>query len=156
MPTESHTTDDRPVLACVFTLLGGLLMLVSGPGMFAMMRRGMYSWGNPGGHMAGRWMNSHGFFCNLMPGYASGYMPGHLWAWLALLTGGWVLVASLVMLARPDSYAGWGITVIVSATVALLMGVGGLLGVALAIMGGILAITYKPVTTPAGVSHNAQ
>jgi hypothetical protein len=156
MPAESHTTDHRPILASIFTVLGGLLMLASGPWMSAMMRHGMYSWGNPGRHMAGRWMNSHGYFCNWMPGYASGYMPGHLWTWLALLTGGGVLVAGIVMLARPDSHVGWGITILVSAAVALFMGAGGLLGVALAIIGGILAITYKPVTTPAGVSHNAQ
>jgi len=156
MPTETLTTDDRPIPAFVFALLGGLLMIASGPEMYAMMQRGMDGWSNPGGHMAGRWMNNHGLFCNLMPGYASGYMPGHLWPWMTLLAGGLILVAAIVILARPESRGGWGITIIVAATAALLVGSGGLLAAALAITGGILALTWKPASTSAGASHSTQ
>ena len=157
MPTEPHTTtDDRPVLAFVFTLLGGLFMLVSGPGLTAMMRRGMYGWANPGGHETGRWMPGHGFLCNLMPGYGSGYMSAHFWPWLGLLAGGVILAAAIVILARPESRSGWGITIIVSAALALLLGSSGLLAAALAIIGGILALIWKPASSFAGASHNTQ
>ena len=127
----------RPVAAFIFSLLGGLWMLVAGLGRTGWMRMPDGGWGHHGGSWRGGWMHQNGLLCGSMPFDA-------WWPWVGLLTGVLIVTAAIVLLASPAHRAGWGITIIVAAVVGLLLGTGGLIAAVLAIVGGVLALTWNP------------
>lgn len=96
----------------------------------------MHGWPDHGGRWSGGWMHSQGLVCNFAPDY--------WWPWLGALLGVLIIVGAASLFARPALRVGWGITIIVAAAIGFLMGTGGLLAALLAVIGGILALTWKP------------
>ena len=133
MTADQHQTDDRPTIAFVLALFGGLWMLASGVGMYGGMGHGR-------GVHDGRWpvggMHSQGVICNIAPDY--------WWPWLGLLAGALIMVGAAVIFAHPALHVGWGVTIIVATVIGFFFGTGGLLAVTLAVTGGILALTWRP------------
>jgi len=137
----------RPVAAFVICLIAGLWMLGMGGmamGWGAHMAR--YGWGVAGMHEgahSGDWGPWHGWMWQhhqLMHGYGGGM----LWGWIALAAGATVVAAALVFYSRPSAARSWGIVVLVASGVDLLAGAGGFLAAILGIVGGILAVTWRP------------
>ncbi|MEM0384093.1 MAG: hypothetical protein QXS57_00370 [Candidatus Caldarchaeum sp.] len=129
------TAAEKPTAAFILSLAGGVLILAGGVfGLTAwMMWGGMAYWGGWRG-MMGPWM---------MMGW---WMP---WAWSALsLTGlfsGIAVIASALMLqSRPNQAQTWG-ALILAFSIISIFGMGGfIIGALLALVGGILALTWKP------------
>jgi hypothetical protein len=132
--------------AFVLSLIGGLLILLGGAfgsmiGMFGFsgMMGGFQGMGGMMGGMGG-----------MMGG---GFAPGGTWfglmmglGVLGVVSGVIVLVSALMLNSRPNERMTWGTLILAFSIVALFSGsMGGFgLGSILGIVGGILAITWKP------------
>ncbi|MEM1946119.1 MAG: hypothetical protein QXF95_03785 [Candidatus Caldarchaeum sp.] len=123
---------EKPTAAFILSLVGGVLILAGGLfGLTAwMMWGGMAYWGGMMG-----------------PGMMMGWwMP---WAWSALpfigLVSGIVVIASALMLqSRPSQAHTWGALILAFSMISI-FGMGGfIIGALLALVGGILALTWKP------------
>jgi hypothetical protein len=69
---------------------------------------------------------------------------------LGLLVGGLTLLVGILMLAFPSGHVTWGVLAIVLAVVSIPFALGGLIiGFLLTLLGGILALAWKPPQEPA-------
>ncbi len=134
--------EDRPVGAFVVSLIAGLWMLAMG-GMMGWGYMGSRGWsgnmyaGGPGAGGAYNWMWAHHQWMH-------GYGGGVLWFWLGTAAAILVLVGAFAMYARPATAPRWGVVVLISSCVALLGGAGGLFAGILGMVGGALAMAWKP------------
>lgn len=149
MMNDANTqSTGRPIAAFIFSLLGGLWMLGAGLGRAGGMHMSDGGWGNRGGAWRGGWMHQNGLLCGSIPFDA-------WWPWVGLLTGAIIVTAAIVLLASPDRRAGWAIAIIVAAVVGLLFGTGGLIASILAIVGGILALTWSPTQSQTTAANSS-
>jgi hypothetical protein len=117
-------------VAFVFSLIGGILIVLGGFVSFFWASQGDWWYG-----MMGHWMM--GDF-----GYESGMMFG--FSLMALVSGILVIVGAIMLNARPQERVAWGIIVLIFSIVSL-MGMGGFfIGALLGIVGGALALSLKP------------
>ena len=129
------TNDERPtaafilsLVAGVFIILGGGMMSLFGYGFMGMMGRNG-SWGG----MMGR-----GFG---MMGFAFGMM-----GFLGLIFGVIVIISALMLNSKPQEHTTWGTLILIFSVISIFgSAMGGFgIGLILGIIGGILAITWKP------------
>ena len=129
------TNDERPtaafilsLVAGVFIILGGGMMSLFGYGFMGMMGRNG-SWGR----MMGR-----GFG---MMGFAFGMM-----GFLGLIFGVIVIISALMLNSKPQEHTTWGTLILIFSVISIFgSAMGGFgIGLILGIIGGILAITWKP------------
>ncbi len=128
-------TTEKPTAAFVLSLLGGLWMLTMG--------LWMWSWTPAGADEAWGW----GMGGMMGPG-GVGWMWGHgllgWWPWFGLVAGLVVLVGAAMLYARPESAPTWGLVIVVASALNLFLGMGGFLASVLGILGGALAMSWKP------------
>lgn len=74
---------------------------------------------------------------------------------VALLFGLIILVGAFMLRSKPQSSKTWGIVILLLAIISLVGGGGFFIGFILALIGGILAITWKP-PTPTQTAWGAQ
>jgi|SRR3972149_1463483 len=121
------------LVAGVFIVLGGVMISVIGYGSWGMMGDyGGYRWGG---------MMSPGFG---MMGSAFGIV-----GILGLIFGAIVIISAIMLNNKPEQHSTWG-TLIVLFSVLSIFGsaMGGFgVGLVLGLIGGILAITWKPTQT---------
>jgi len=125
---------DRPttafiisLVAGIFIILGGSMMSLLGYGFMGMMGR----YGGFGGMMG------PGFG---MMGFAFGMM-----GILGLVFGVIVIISAIMLNSRPNEHSTWGTLILVFSVLSIFGSAGGLgVGLILGIIGGILAITWKP------------
>lgn len=115
---------EKPTTAFVLSLLAGLWMLATGAMMYG------FSWG-PGS--MGGWMWGHG-----MMGF------GYWWPWFGLIAGVVVLIGAAMLYSKPEQSQGWGIVILIASALNFLMGMGGFLAGALGVIGGALALSWRP------------
>ncbi|MEM1943069.1 MAG: hypothetical protein QXO30_03015 [Candidatus Caldarchaeum sp.] len=126
------TVGEKPTAAIILSLVGGVFILAGG-------LLGVAVWMMWGGMMGG--------WGGVMGPWMMGWMMP--WAWSAFstigLVSGLIVIASALMLQnRPNQAQTWGAVILASSTVSL-FGMGGfLIGALLAILGGVLALTWKP------------
>jgi hypothetical protein len=129
------TNEERPtaafilsLVAGVFIILGGGMMSLFGYGFMGMMGRNG-SWGG----MMGR-----GFG---MMGFAFGMM-----GFLGLIFGVIVIISALMLNSKPQEHTTWGTLILIFSVISIFgSAMGGFgIGLILGIIGGILAITWKP------------
>ncbi len=147
-------TEKRPTAAFVISLLAGIFILLGG-GMMSMMSSLIGSYGGYGGYggMMGGY-GGYGGFGGMMNGY-NGFGYGMmrslgfgfgLMGILGLVFGIIVIVSALMLNNRPKEHKTWGILILVFSVLSVfgsIMGGFGI-GLLLGIVGGILAITWKP------------
>lgn len=141
MEEEKKRNANRPTAAFVVSLIAGLWMLfAAGMGGMEHMRghgwggRMMDGWGHGGGY---GWMWRHH---QMMHGYGG----GTLWGWTGIVAGALVLLGAIFLYARPSTARGWGVVILVASAFAILSGAGGFLAGVLGLIGGALAVTWKP------------
>lgn len=126
-------SSQKPETAFILSLIGGILMLLSGLA---------YSfWFNNGGSYFGGMMGSYN---GMMGGFGNmlGFMEGY--SLVGLVAGIVVLVGALMLNSRPADHMTWGIIIVVFSAISLL-GMGGFfIGAALGIAGGALALSWRP------------
>jgi len=153
--------SEKPTAAFVLSLLGGIFILLGG-GMTSMMGLwfGAYQ-GQYGGMMSGyNGYGGYGWMFNMMNGYGYGMMRGlgmvfGFMGILGLIFGIIVIVSAVMLYSRPTQHSTWGVLILIFSVLSLFGSMMGGLGVGLilGIIGGVLAIIWKPPasTTPQNV-----
>ena len=160
-------TDEKPTVAFVLSLIGGIFILLGG-GMMSMfspyglggmmrgysgyggMMNGYSDYGGSGGNgwyggMMGRYLSSPGF--GMMGGY--GYGLGGIFGLAAIVFGIVVVVSAVMLYNKPIEHSKWGLLILIFSVLSVFgsamagFGVGLILGV----LGGVFALTWKPPTT---------
>lgn len=132
------TVRERPTAAFVLSLIAGLLIL-AGSGL-AMGSSGQPSY-YYGGMMGGYAGMMNGYY-GMMGGYGSGWFYGL--AAIGLISGVIVLAGAVMIYNNPGKASGWG-TLILAFSIVSLFGMGGFfIGAVLGVVGGSLALTWKP------------
>src|SRR5208283_5054207 len=147
-------SEKRPTAAFVLSLLAGIFIIIGG-GVRYMMSSLIGSYGGYGGFggMMGGYGGYGGFggMMNGYNGYGYGMMRGlgfgfGLMGIIGLVFGIIVIVSALMLNNRPKEHKTWGILILLFSVLSVLgimmsvFGIGALLG----IIGGILAISWKP------------
>jgi hypothetical protein len=126
----TNTSEEKPAVAFVLSLLAGMWMLAMGGWMLSWSPNGNWDWGM-GGMMGSGWMWGHGLI-------------GIWWPWVGLVAGIVVLVGAAMMYARPGSAPAWGVVIVIVSALNLFFGMGGFLASTLGIIGGALALSWRP------------
>lgn len=119
-------TTEKPIVAFVLSLLGGLWMLAAGG-----MRCG-FGWNGMMGSRQDMWMWGRG-----MHGY------GLWWPWESVFAGVIVLIGAVMLYAKPEQHRTWGVVILVVSALNFFAGMGSLLAGALGVIGGVLAVSAK-------------
>jgi len=138
--------SDKPTAAFALSVIAGILITLRG-GIVTMM--GSFI-GNRGGYGFGGMMNGYGYGYGMMRGLGIGFGFTGL---LTVLFGIIVIISALMLHSHPYQHTTWGILIVIfsaSSTFGMMTGLG--IGLILGIVGGILAIVWKPPTQPA--SHS--
>jgi hypothetical protein len=137
---------EKPSLAFVLSLIGGVLILLGG-GMRLMIGFIGFPYGFGFGMMGGGWggMMSYGF-----PGYGYGWMEGlgGLFGILGLIFGVIVVISAIMLNSKPQEHMTWGILIAIFSVLSIFGGaMGGFgIGLILGLIGGALAVIWKPTT----------
>jgi hypothetical protein len=124
--------ERQPTAAFVLTLLAGLWMLGTGGMMFGM-GPGFVDGG-------GSWMWGHGMMRGMM-----GMAGFGAWSpWFGALAGVILLIGAVFLYTRPAQSRTWGLVVLIVAALNVLLGMGGLVASTLGVVGGALALAWKP------------
>jgi len=129
------TETEKPTAAFLLSLIGGIFILLGG-GVTSMF-------GGFGGLMGG--------FGGMMGSRYSGYgMMGGLgfglFGILGLIFGVIVIISALMLNSKPQEHSTWGTLIVIFSVLSIFGGMMGGFGVGLilGLIGGILAITWKP------------
>lgn len=127
--------ERKPVAAFVLSLLAGLWMLMSGLMGYAWGPSMMGGWMR-GAHMRGGWIWYHGMMRDVAPML--------WWPWFGLIAGLVILIGAVMLCRKPGQSRGWGIVIVVLAALNVFLGMGGFLASVLGLIGGTLAIAWRP------------
>lgn len=145
--------QEGPTIAFVLSLIGGVFILLGGGMMwmfgsygFGGMMGGMMGFGGYGGMMGS------GFGMMGYPGY--GMMGGlgfGLFGVLGLVFGAIVIISSIMLNSKPREHGTWGVVIVIFSVLSIFGGAMGGFGVGLifGLIGGVLAITWKPTAIQA-------
>lgn len=131
-----------PGTAFALSLIGGILMLVSG-GLSSMW---FMSGSQDFGGMMGGFGGMMGGYGGMMGGFGVpfGFMSGL--SLLGLVSGILVIIGALMLNTRPAEHGTWG-TIILIFSIISLLGMGGFfIGAILGIIGGALALSWRPAS----------
>jgi hypothetical protein len=143
------TEVEKPSLAFVLSLIGGILILLGG-GMMLMIGSfwfpGPYGFGMMGGFRGWGGMMGYGF-----PGYGYGFMGGlgfGLFGILGFIFGAIVVISAIMLNSKPQEHTTWGILIAIFSALSIFGGaMGGFgIGLILGLIGGVLAVIWKPAT----------
>ncbi len=133
------TDEEKPTAAFILSLVGGIFILLGG-GMMSMLGSymGQYGWGMMGGYGGWGGMMGPGFG---MMGLAFGAL-----GFLGLIFGAIVIISAIMLNSKPEQHSTWGTVIIIFSVLSIFgSAMGGFgLGLVLGLIGGILAITWKP------------
>jgi hypothetical protein len=133
------TDEEKPTAAFILSLVGGVFILLCG-GMMSMIGSyiGQYGWGMMGGYGGWGGMMGPGFG---MMGFAFGALGV-----LGLIFGAIVIISAIMLNSKPEQHSTWGTVIIIFSVLSIFgSAMGGFgIGLVLGLIGGILAITWKP------------
>jgi CDP-diglyceride synthetase len=130
--------NQGPITAFILSLIGGILILITGiVGLAWFGAAGPY-WGGFGGWMSGMMGGYHGFFGGGEYGFFA------VLSLLGLVSGVLIIVGAIMLRSRPQDHLVWGVLILIFALVSFADMGGYLIGALLGIAGGALAISYRP------------
>jgi len=129
---ESQSESTRkPTAAFVLSLIAGLWML----GTRGMMAG--FGWNLA---MRSQWMWGPGMIRGM-----GGLIPVLFWGpWFGIIAGIVVLAGAVILYGHPSKAQGWGVVILIVSVLNLMVGMGGFLPGVLGIIGGALAIAWRP------------
>ena len=129
------TNEERPTAAFILSLVAGVFIILGG-GMMSLFGDGFMGMNGRNGSWGG--MMGPGFG---MMGFAFGMM-----GFLGLIFGVIVIISALMLNSKPQEHTTWGTLILIFSVISLFgSAMGGFgIGLILGIIGGILAITWKP------------
>ncbi len=128
-------TDNSMMIAFVLSLIGGILILLSGIIILTFGAAFM------GGMMGG-------YYPGMMGGYRG--FGGAVTSVLLVMGIGGIVIGAIMILGsfmlrtRPETHTTWGIVILILSIVSFIEGGGFFIGAILGIVGGILAMVWKP------------
>ena len=134
----------EPTVAFILSLIGGIFILLGG-GMMSMM--GSFGYGM---------MNGYSSYGGMMGGYGWGYGPGFgmmrgygyfgMFGLVELIFGIAVIVGAIMLHHNPAEHSKWGLIILIFSILSIFgSAMGGFgVGLVLGVIGGILALTWKP------------
>jgi len=137
---------EKPTVAFILSLLGGIFLLLRGSMVFMTrwygfggMTNGYWGWG---GMMDRYWGYAPGV--GMMGAYGFGRMLGIV----GILFGVVVIIGALMLHNNPSQHTTWGLVIVIFSALSIFGGaMAGLgIGFVLGLIGGILALTWKPPT----------
>jgi hypothetical protein len=135
------STKQGVTLSYVISLVGGLIVLIFSLVNLLYFGFGSSTSGNFGSFMRGAMDGYHNFMGN----YASSTGFFTAVSVVSLVCGVIMVIAALVLRVHPQEHVMWGIVIVVFSAVSF-VGMGGyFVGAAFGILGGALALTYKPI-----------
>ncbi len=132
---------EKPTAAFILSLVAGVFILLGG-GVMSMMGSYFGQYGSQYGMMGREWgwggMMGTGFG---MMGFALGAMGV-----LGIIFGVIVVISALMLNSRPEQHSTWGSLIVLFSVLSIFgSAMGGFgIGLILGLIGGILAITWKP------------
>ena len=130
--------ENRPTLAVILSLIGGIFMLLGGAMFYFFIYTGFDMTGMYRGMMDGYW----GMMGNF--GFPFGFMMN--FSLIGLVSGVLLIISAVMLNVRPSEHSIWGIIVLVFSVISLL-GMGGFfVGAILGIIGGAFALSWRPST----------
>lgn len=138
--------QETPTTAFVISLIAGILDLISG--IMYLLTGATFPNGLMGGYYPGMRRMMGGYYGGMMGGYpGSAESLSSFMAFLGvigIICGIIILIGAFMLYSGRASYGTWGIVILVLSIVGLLGGGGFLIGAILGIVGGILAIQWRP------------
>jgi hypothetical protein len=132
------SNEKKPTVPFVLSLIAGILTLIGG---LTVAYVGLWRF-----EFMGRVMRRHGYAYAAAPGYFSPFIS--LTGMLGIIFGLIVIVGAIMLNRRPAQHTTWGILILIFSILSIFGGLGGyLVGLILGIVGGALAIAWKPPTT---------
>jgi hypothetical protein len=142
------SNEDKPMVAFILSLIAGILILIGGVNSMAFMGMGGY------GMMGGGWMGGYGMMGHMMGGgwtdggygmMGQGYYMYAGLSLLVLISGIIVIIGAVMLQSKPQQYSQWGILILIFSIISILGGYGLVIaGLILGVIGGIMALTWKP------------
>ena len=130
------------MLAFVISLVGGLILLVFSLVNLVWFGSGAPSWGGFGDYIR----SIVGDYHNFMGNYAASTGFFTAISIVSFVCGVIVLMSALVLRIHPQEHVLWGVVIVVFSAISF-VGMGGyFVGAIFGIVGGALALTYKPLT----------
>jgi Family of unknown function (DUF6114) len=135
------STRQGVTLSYVMSLVGGLIVLVFSLVNLVWFGSGASTVGGFGSYMRGAMDGYHNFMGN----YASSTGFFTAVSVVSLVCGVIVVFAALVLRVHPEEHVIWGIVIVAFSAVSF-VGMGGyFVGAGFGIVGGAIALTYKPL-----------
>jgi hypothetical protein len=135
------STRQGVTLSYVISLVGGLIIFIFSLVNAVYFGSGASTSGAFGSFMRGAMDGNH----NFMGGYASSTGFFTAVSVVSLVCGVIVIFGALVLRMHPEEHLIWGIVIVVFSAISF-VGMGGYFaGAAFGILGGALALTYKPI-----------
>jgi hypothetical protein len=141
------TEEERPTTASVLSLISGVLIILGG-GMMSLFSYWLWG-GYPGGY--GGW--GYGMMGPGMMGYPGYGMMGWtgfgFFGILGVIFGAIIIISAIMLNRSPREHATWGTLIVIFSVISIFGGaMGGFgIGLVLGLIGGVLAITWKPTET---------
>jgi hypothetical protein len=128
--------ENRPNLAVILSLIGGILMILSGA-IFSMF--GFTGFGMMGGYrgMMGGYWGMMGSF-----GFPFGFMM--FFSLIGVVSGVLVIIGAVMLNTHSSEHTTWGIIVLVFSMISFLGSGGFFVGAILGIIGGVFALSWRP------------
>ena len=123
--------QEKPTTAFVLSLLAGIFILLNG--------------------LAIAFVSSFLFFLPVDTGIPSGALPFLSGIFIGLMAVGIVfglivLIGSIMLYRNPSQKTAWGVIIIIFSIISIVIGGGFIIGLILGIVGGALALAWKPKT----------
>lgn len=135
---------EKPTAAFVLSLVAGVLIIIGG-GMMSMISSFLFN-GMMGGYRGWGMMGYPGYAGYGMMG-AFGHGFGFMGI-LGLIFGVIVIISAIMLNSKPQEHITWGTLIIIFSALSMFGGAMGFgLGLILGIIGGVLAVTWKPSGT---------
>ena len=129
-------------LAFVISLVGALIVLILSLVNLVWFGSNAPNWGGFGDYMH----NMMGGYHNFMGNYSTSTSFFTAISIVSFVCGVIVLMSTLVLRIHPPEHFLWGIVIVVFSAISF-VGMGGyFVGAIFGIVGGVLALTYKPLT----------
>jgi hypothetical protein len=135
------STRQGVTLSFLISLVGGLIVLVFSLVNLVYFSSGAPAAGSFGSYMRGAMDGNH----NFMGSFSSSIGFFTAISVVSLICGVIVVFAALVLRIHPQEHVIWGIVIVVFSAISF-VGMGGyFVGAAFGILGGALALTYRPL-----------
>jgi len=134
------TSNSLHITAYVLSLIGGIIILIVSLVSLVWFAANGSSWGGFGGWMSGMMNRYHGFGA----GAQADYTLFTAVSIIAIFSGAIVILGAVMLHLQPRNHITWGVLILIFAIVSFADMGGLLIGAILGIVGGALALSYRP------------